>query len=469
MKLVARAAAAAPSLTARMLRRVLLPLALTWLVGTGIALAVASYFTEQAFDRAILDDAYSVAANVQAGERGIELLLSPREVTSVLFDQSETVFFAVLRPDGSLLAGHAGLQAPPPEEGARYRFSHVQYEGQALRAVVLNHEAPDEYRVIIAQTTRARAVLVARLLVYSLAPQLILLSLLASWLWRSIGRELRPLGALRETLAQRDAHDLAPVPVARTSRELEQLGDTLNALLQRLSESAAAQREFAGNVAHELRTPLAGIRALAEYGLAQSAPAVWREQLEHIAASQARASHLVDQLLALALADEGRTVLQREPVRLDRLVQQAVLRHLARADTRGVDLGAQGLDEPVTVQANVALVEGILDNLIDNALRYGGRTITIELAGRTLSVVDDGPGIAPEAQRDLLQRWAQGPAGQRLGEGAGLGLAIVARYSTLLGAELQFAKASGEGGLRVSLSFESTDTAAAAPGQASAG
>jgi two-component system sensor histidine kinase TctE len=447
---------AAPSLTARVLRRVLIPLGLTWLVGTAVALYVASYFTEQAFDRAMLDDAYSVSANVQAGERGMELLLSPREVTSVLFDQSESVFFAVLRPDGSLLAGHEGLEAPAPEVGARYRFSHVLYQGQALRAVVLNHEAPDAYRVVIAQTTRARTVLVERLLVYSLAPQFVLLAALATWLWRGIGRELRPLGELRQTLEKRDAHDLAPVPVARSSRELEQLGDTLNALLDRLAQSASAQREFAGNVAHELRTPLAGIRALADYGLAQQTPAVWREQLENIAASQARASHLVDQLLALALADESRTGLQRQPLRLDELIQHAVLRHLARADAKGVDLGAQGLDEPVTVLANVALVEGTLDNLIDNALRYGGRTVTIELAGHTMSVADDGPGIPPEAQSDLMQRWAQGPAGQKLGQGAGLGLAIVARYARLLGAELTFAKASEEGGLRVSVAFTSS-------------
>lgn len=125
-----RVSAGAPSLTSRVLRRVLLPLALTWLVGTAVAVAVAGHFTEQAFDRALLDDAYSVSANVEAGERDIQLQLSPREVTSVLFDQSEKVYFAVLRPDGSRLAGHAGLQAPAPKEGARYRFSDVNYEGK---------------------------------------------------------------------------------------------------------------------------------------------------------------------------------------------------------------------------------------------------------------------------------------------------------------------------------------------------
>jgi two-component system sensor histidine kinase TctE len=449
------------------LRRVLLPLALTWLAGTAVAVAVASHFTEQAFDRSLLDDAYAVSANVEAGERDIHLRLTPREVTSVLFDQSETIYFAVLRQDGSLLAGRAGLQAPLPQEPARYRFSDIEHEGQPLRAVVLDHESPNAFRVVIAQTTLARSALVERLLAYALAPQLLLLALLAVWLWRGIEDELRPLRALRRTLDRRDARDLAPVPVARSSRELERLGETLNALLERLGHSVRAQREFAGNVAHELRTPLAGIRALADYGLAQQTPAVWREQLQQIAASQARASRLVDQLLGLALADEGQTGLLREPLRLDLLAEQAVLRHLVRADAQGVDLGALGLEAPVTVQANAALMEGILDNLIDNALRYGGRTITIALAGRTLAVIDDGPGIAPELQRALVQRWSQGPEGMKLGQGAGLGLAIVARYAALLDAELRFETAGEAGGLRVSVTFGTPPAAYQA--QASAG
>lgn len=100
-----------------------------------------------------------------------------------------------------------------------------------------------------------------------------------------------------------------------------------------------------------------------------------------------------------------------------------------------------------------AELRSVFDNLIDNALRYGGRTITIALAGGTLAVIDDGPGIAGEVQRDLVQRWSQGPAGQKLGQGAGLGLAIVARYAALLDAELRFDKAGEAGGLRVSVAF----------------
>ena len=451
----------APSLTARVLRGVLLPLALTWLLGSALSLTVANYFTGQAFDRAMLDDAYSVSANVRAGSaRGIEFLLTPREITSVLFDQSEAVFFAVMRPDGSLIAGHAGLQAPEPVANARYRFSDVVYQGRSLRAVVLENPDPEQaFHVVIAQTTRARRAMIERLLLYTLVPEMLVLTLLAAWLWRSIGRELHPLRDLQRALDRRDANDLSPVPVARTSRELEHLGEAANSLLERLDHSVRAQREFAGNVAHELRTPLAGIRALADYGLAQTTPDIWREQLERIAQSQARASHLIDQLLALALADEGRATLRREPVRLDLLVEQAVMRHLARADAQGVDLGARGLDAPVTMQANTALVEGILDNLIDNALRYGGSTITVELAGPTLAVCDDGPGIPKAAQRELVRRWAQGPAGHKLGQGAGLGLAIIARYAALLDAQLSFGTTAGSTGLRVDVTFAPWDRA----------
>jgi two-component system sensor histidine kinase TctE len=449
-----------PSLKGRVLRHVMLPLALTWLAGTLVVLAVANHFTQQAYDRALIDDAYSVAANVRVADGKLELQLTPREMGAVLFDQAESVYFAVLDRNGALVSGHAGLNAPGSDDDREPRFSDVDYQGKSLRAVRLHdRRGAVPFDIVMAQSTRSRAALLNRLLVFTVVPQILLLALLALWLRRTIGNELGPLGALQRTLDRRDTSDLSPVAVNASTRELAGLSTALNSLFDRLGHSVRAQREFAGNVAHELRTPLAGIRALADYGLAQSSPPVWREQLERIAASQARASHLVDQLLGLALADEAHTALQRAPVRLDELASQAVMRHLARADAKGVDLGARGLDDETTVLGNAALVEGILDNLIDNALRYGGHTLTIELLpagdghGPVLNVIDDGPGIAPEAQRELVQRWAQGPAGHTLGQGAGLGLAIVARYAQLLGARLALGNESDAGGLRVSVAF----------------
>jgi two-component system sensor histidine kinase TctE len=234
--------------------------------------------------------------------------------------------------------------------------------------------------------------------------------------------------------------------------------------MARIDQGVKAQREFAGNVAHELRTPLAGIRALAEYGLAQKDPTVWQAQLRRIEASQGRASRLVDQLLALALADEARDSLPLEPVELDELVHSCVLTFLPRADAAGVDLGAVGLDAPMPVLGRIELLEGLVNNLIDNALRYGRPTdgtparLTVELshdaAGDVvLSVVDNGPGMEPQQRDQMLRRWAQGEAGQRLGEGAGLGLAIVNRYAMLLRGHFALAQAAGGTGLRASVTL----------------
>jgi two-component system sensor histidine kinase TctE len=452
---------AQPSLRARLVRHVLFPLALTWLLGTALTVAVAYYFAQKAFDRALLDDAYALASRVRSLPQGLALELSSREMSTVLFDQSESIYFAVRRGDGTVMAGHPGLHAPVPSSPEYIRFSEAVYEGRTLRTVTVLQDEPDDFVVMVGQTTHSRRALLRDVLYYSVAPQLLLLSLLAFWLRRIIGQELYPLNALQRSVEQRDARDLAPVPVSASSRDMEQLGTAINALLARLSRSLQAQREFSGNVAHELRTPLAGIRALAEYGLARSEPTVWREQLQRIGASEARASRLVEQLLALALAEEADTGMQNETVSLDEVVRETVLRYLPRADAAGVDLGVQGLEQPLHVIGNVALIEGLLGNLLDNALRYGcpsgskGGAVTVELEPETdgvrLSVIDDGPGLTQEERSRLQQRGARGLHAQQLSQGAGLGLAIVGKFAEVMGATFELGEAPGGRGLRASV------------------
>ena len=458
-----------PSLRSRLVRHVVVPLVLTWGLGTALALSVANYFAGQAFDRSLLDDAYAVAANVRVDTSGPVLNLSTTEMVALLFDQSESVYFAVLLPSGVLVAGHAGLYAPELPEDTPYGFGDIRYLGRELRVVSLRRSEPTNFTVVVAQTSVSRSSLLHRMLAFSVVPQVLLLVFLIWWLRRGIQRDLRPLIGLQAAVDRRDARDLTPVPPSVTTgastRDVERLGLAVNSMLARLDESIRAQREFAGNVAHELRTPLAGIRAQADYALAHTDPKVWREQLQGIVLGEARASHMVEQLLAMALADEARAGLKLEPVALNELAREVLLRFLAKADAAGVDLGGEGLDERAVVCGHAALLEGILGNLLDNALRYGVAAhpqVTVTVARHdgevVIAVTDNGPGLGELDAEQLRQRWTLGPAGRRMGEGAGLGLAIVSRYVELLGARLSLDAATNGAGLRVSVSF--TDAAA---------
>ncbi|HUR88544.1 MAG TPA: sensor histidine kinase [Ramlibacter sp.] len=451
-----------PSLRRRLSQHVLVPLVVTWALGTITVVAIAGHFAAQAFDRSLLDDAYALASHVSAKGAAVSLTITRDEMATLLFDQSETMYFAVLRPDGSLVAGHPALRTAATPAPGDHEFTDEVFEGRQVRMVTLRTDAPDSFVVVMGQTTRSRTKLLERLLAYSALPQALLLVVLAWWLRRRMQDDLQPLAQLHGAIESRHAADLTPlsdeIKAGASTRDVERIAVAIDSMLLRLQEGLQAQREFAGTVAHELRTPLAGIRAQAAFALSQQDSAVWRQQLEGIAQAEQRASRLVDQLLALARAGEGQTGVGSEPIALDALAREALLRFMPRARGAGVDLGGEGLDESVTVHSDRALLEGILNNLVDNALRYGtgcsDPRITVAIArggaGVELSVTDNGEGV-PSGDIELLtRRWVQGDKGKHVGQGAGLGLAIVSRYAELLGARFTMANVQG-GGARAAL------------------
>lgn len=456
--------AAKPSLRRRIAQHVLVPLVITWAIGTGVVLGIAEHFAGRAFDRSLLDDAYALASHVRAVAQSLQVALTKEEMNTLLFDQSESMYYAVLRPDGSLVAGRAGLPAAPLTANGEHEFADIEFDGRHVRTVSLRSDRPEPFIVVIGQTTRSRAQLLAQLLAYSALPQLVLLVVLSWWLRRRIQDELAPLAKLQDAIEQRGPADLAPLSPDDTAgartRDVERIAHSIDALFGRLQHSLQAQREFAGNVAHELRTPLAGIRAQAAFALAQSDPDVWREQLEGIAKVEQRASRLVDQLLALARAGEGREGLALVPIPLAALARDVLLRFMPRARAAGVDLGGEGLEDEAMVRGDRALVEGLLGNLIDNALRYGSSSpqprITVAVSrrgdGAELCVTDNGPGLPAGDVGQLRKRWSQGDGARRAGEGAGLGLSIVEGYAELLGARFTLANVEG-GGVRASVLF----------------
>jgi two-component system sensor histidine kinase TctE len=459
------------SLRTRLLQHILLPVALTWLLASLVVIAVASHFAQKAFDRSLLDDAYLLASRVSVikPNNALELNLSNQDLGTVLFDQSESIFFAIYDQQGAWVAGHPGLLAPALRLNAPPLFENLVFQNMDMRSVTLFQAQPQPFFVVVAQTTASRSGLLQSLLWVTVVPQVLLLMLLGWGLRRAIQKEIDPLLGLEQGILSRDVSDLSPLPPMGGSRDVRRLGQAFNDLLMRLQDGVRAQREFTGNVAHELRTPLAGIRALAEFGLQQNDPAQWREQLLAIVKSEERASHLMDQLLALAYADEAEQGLPLQALRLDTLVREVVMRHMPKAMSQSVDLGAEGLDEPVWVMGQAALIEGVVGNLLDNALRHGRPTggaspcVTVGLARLphpgtvgagaqvVLSVTDNGPGIDPAQQIRVQARWARSDAQTDVNAGFGLGLSIIKAYAHLLKSRLQWDAGPQGTGLSVGL------------------
>ena len=458
-----------PSLTSQLLKSLYIPLFLTWIIGTLVVVIVASYFTEQAYDRALLDDAYSVAShvtlNAAKSNEQLEIDLSANEMTTLLFDQSEIIYFQILNVDGSMVAGHPGFNATLPAVGSAPKFSNLEFQDKNFRTVAIYRTQPSPFFLVMAQTSDFRTALVKRVVIFSIVPQLLFLALLALFLKGVIKKELAPLLDLENAVETRAVTDLSAVHIDTRTKDVHDLGTAINRLFFRIDDGVRLLREFSGNVAHELRTPLAGIRAQTEYGLANKNPEVWYQQLQGIAKSELRASHMVEQMLALSLTNEAKSGLINEDIDVDELVKEAVMRFLSRADSLGVDLGVKGYDLGLTIKTQRSLLEGALNNLIDNALRYGVseiqsfNQITIEIEKKVddakknyleISVVDNGKGISDEFKHQVMRRRTQGEAGVNLGAGAGLGLAIVVEYAKLLNAEFVLQDNSG-GGLKALL------------------
>lgn len=447
------------SLRGKLLSSLLVVVAVLFLVRLGATVTLDYVYANRAFDRSLLDEIYALAGNVEGRNGQPTLQLSDRELATVLFSDTEQVFYALFDEQGRRVAGDATLQLQPPGAGQPYQFSDVRRDGQRIRVLSLYRDRPLPHYLVIAHTISSLNASVREQVLWSFVLQAALLVMLGLWLKVSIDRELKPLVQLQDELDQRNPNDLQAVTVIRSPLDLQRLATTINGLFQRIALTGQAQREFAGNVAHELRTPLAGIRSLADYGLRQTDPVAWRQQLEQIRASEHRASHLVHQLLALAQADEAPHGVMLQPIDVSALVQDLLLRQIGRAEAMGADLGGEGLDNAHCALVDASLLEGLLINLVDNALRYGRPkdgatpqvTVTVEPAADHISiaVTDNGPGLAPDELQRVLQRGQRGVAGNALGIGAGLGLSIAQRYAQVMNASLRFEVGPGGRGLTV--------------------
>jgi signal transduction histidine kinase len=288
------------------------------------------------------------------------------------------------------------------------------------------------------------------------APLVVALPVLGIVLWIAVTLGLRPLGAVGHAVAQRGHANLTPLDGRAIPREVAPLVASLNALFGRVRASMEHERRFTADAAHELRTPIAGLRAQAEVALGANDAGERRRALEGVIAGCDRAAHLVEQLLTLARLDPVRQAGAPPNADLAAIAREVGATHAQAALERGLELSVEA-PASVLVAIEPALLQILLRNLVDNAVRYAagvGREVRIEVAEGdhpVCRVIDDGPGVAPGERDRLGERFHRGE--DMVAPGSGLGLSIVQRIAGLCGASVAFDTAPGGRGLCVSVRF----------------
>ncbi|WP_324780535.1 sensor histidine kinase [Thiobacillus sedimenti] len=445
-------------LIVRMLAMMLPLFILLWV----IAYFSSQYFINAAFDRSLIRRTYALADRVEVlqGQVQVDLPVAAREL--LVFDQEDLLFHSVVNPAGQVIDGEQDMPPLPAYQrirpGQLILYDGVK-DGERVRVAVFalslkGTSARGTALVEVGETLSHRSAMADRATLAIVAPMLLMTLTAALAIAYGVGRGLEPLSRLRDRLSARKAFDLSPVPLEETPAELRPFLDEINSLLQRLSEAVESQSRFVADAAHQLRTPIAGIRAQAEAALASARQEDARHALERIAQSSETMGTLVQKLLILARVDAAENTLRL--VRLDgvEVVREVAREWVPQALAKGVEIGFETRDSEAWVMGDAQLLHEMLSNLIDNALRYGGTRIglMVHRSGHEVAwrVVDNGPGI-PEAQRTAVFAPFHRLSGSV--DGAGLGLTIVQRIAQLHGAQVRLQAGEGGVGLAVDVIF----------------
>jgi two-component system sensor histidine kinase TctE len=458
----------ARSLFAEILDWMLAPLLLVWPLSVGFTFLVAQSISNAPFDRALSNSVNALAEQVRQTRAGprINLPQAAREILQS--DEADTVYFQVLGGKGELLAGELEMPAPADDDedrtlgSVRFRDDRVRTNDIRVAFMWLESSEPRQSRPVLIQvgeTLEKRTQLANEIIKGVILPQFVVLPISVLLVWFGLTRGIAPLDKLVSKLRARTPQDLSPINPQDAPEEIAPLVTSFNELLARLESTMAAQRRFVADAAHQLKTPLAGLRMQAELALRE----VQREELDRslrqIARGSQQASRLASQLLTLAGA-ENRSLNpdMAAPLDLVQMAREVTGEWVPEALARGHDLGFESCTAPVLILGDDLLLREALKNLIHNALHYtpppGRITVrVVDLPVPALEVEDTGPGIA-ESERERVFE----PFYRILGnpsDGSGLGLAIVREICQKHGANVQLVVSSDglHGGLLVRVQF----------------
>lgn len=436
------------SLHRKLLLWLLLPQLILWLAGGVATYRLAASYANRAIDASLAQTSRTLLRQVKPIDQGL-LIDFPRAAQDVLeADPNDRLMYTVSTPPGRFILGNGNLPPPPavasqqldvpyfydaavpPQPGAAGTAKQMRIA--ALYVAFGDISSPKQTMLVqVARSSANREELARAILADTLLPLSALVLLMSMIVWAGIRAGLAPLARLRREVESRAPDDLTPLKLDLAPVELRSLAGALNDLLASVRHQVGAQKRFIGDAAHQLRTPLAGLKSQTKLALEAATDDDQRNRLTLVHQSATRSAHLVAQLLTLARAEPGSApVLERTQFDLRRFAQEIVVQLVPRGLRAGVDLGFEQDDgeAPVAVQANSLLLREALTNLIDNAIQYAGRgaEITVKVgrdgANALLVVEDNGPGIAAADRARVFERFFRATY---QGDGCGLGLAIV--------------------------------------------
>jgi len=457
---------------ARTLRRQLIawlagPLFFLWSVSTIIDYDIAKRFVNLAYDRALLEAALDISRQVKVINDRIYLDLPEVALQILQTRESGRLYYLVTGPAEEFVSGEPDLPRLPadtPESAAdRVRYYDEEFRGQQIRAVALRAPvSPGTGRgavqIHVAERVTARDEFARQIILRMVLPQAILILLAGLAVWYAVGRGLAPLSTLRREIESRSHRDLSALSEDEAPQEVRPLIHAMNDLLARLGIAISAQQRFIADAAHQLRTPIAGLKTQTELALRESHPDKVHDTLRQLQTATEQSARLIHQLLSLARAEPG-AKLEHSVGRLDlaRLARDTTTEWVPRALARGIDLGYDGAEEAAWIEGDLFLVRDMLGNLLDNAIRYTQRSgqVTVRVARDgdrvALSVEDNGPGIPEQDRERVFERFYR-----VLGtgtDGCGLGLAIVREIAASHHAEVTLATGDGDRGTLVRVAF----------------
>lgn len=449
------------SLFGEILDWMLAPLLILWPISVAMTNHVANSIANQPYDQALAENVVALAKLVQQSDGRVSINLPHAARVLLHNDATDATWFQVRDAQGTLLAGDEVIPPPPlvsEERIGEVRLHDASLQGESVRIAFRRLEGETSGVLIqVAETRRKREALASRIISGVLLPQFAIIPLAVVLVWLGLSRGLAPVSRLRALIHERRMGDLSPIDSHGAPEELRPMILAFNELLHRLVDYQQAQQRFIADAAHQMRTPLTGLKTQAELALAERDPEQLRRSMQQIARSVDSIARLINQLLMLARAEAGQGCFTGSTlVDLAVLAREEAQDWVGRALAKTIDLGFETDAKPAQTAGNALLLRELLRNLIDNAIKYtpaGGHVTVRVLGGEAplIEVEDDGVGIAEADRARVFERFYR--VLESGIEGSGLGLPICREIAQTHGAEIRLANGTSGKGTRVTVIF----------------